>query len=121
MATINMSGVQQAINAIAHKNLDDLKEYLNTKLEDIDLTDILAAIDEFKGKLPKGKLPKATAGKAGKVKKEKDPSKPKAEPSAYIKFSMEVRPQVKKDFPDLAPKDVMKKIGELWQAKNKAA
>lgn len=118
MASINIAPVIAAVSVIAVKNLDDLKEYLKEKLEDIELTDILSAIDEFKGTLPKpGKGAAKAVGK--QQKKEKDPLKPKAEPTAYIKFSMEVRPQIKKDFPDLAPKDVMKKIAELWQAKNK--
>ena len=44
-------------------------------------------------------------------------SKPR-KPSAYILFTGDHRAKVNKEFPDLAPKDKMRKLAELW---NKAS
>jgi hypothetical protein len=54
-----------------------------------------------------------------KAKKEKKAKKPKDAPknpkSAYIFFCQENRPDVKENHPDLAPKEILKELGGLWQ------
>lgn len=50
----------------------------------------------------------------GKSSEEKE-DKPKRAPSAYIIFCSEMRSTVKDEYPDLGPKDITKKLGELWR------
>ena len=52
-----------------------------------------------------------------KAPKADDTEAPPKKVNAYLEFSKEMRPQVKADFPDLSPKDIIKKIAELWNAK----
>ena len=60
------------------------------------------------------KAEKKAEKKADKKKKPKDA--PKNARSAYILFSQDMRPEVKKDQPDLDAKDVLKALGALWKS-----
>lgn len=53
--------------------------------------------------------------KPKRVKKVVDPSKPKRKLSAYNIYVKENMPKLK----DVAPKDRMKKLGEMWKASKK--
>lgn len=55
-------------------------------------------------KEPKGKKTAAKATKEKRVSK----------PSGYMHFSKVIRPKLKEDEPDLAPKEYMSRIGQLW-------
>eukprot|EP00743_Colponemidia_sp_Colp-15_P001791 GILK01001955.1.p1 GENE.GILK01001955.1~~GILK01001955.1.p1 ORF type:complete len:177 (+),score=34.17 GILK01001955.1:82-612(+) len=46
----------------------------------------------------------------------KDPNMPKRAMSAYMYFAEEIRPEVKRTFPDLPVTEVMKEIARRWQA-----
>ena len=50
--------------------------------------------------------------KKTKIKSKDSPKNPK---SAYIFFSLDVREEIKKENPDILPKDILKKVGELWK------
>ncbi|GAA6006599.1 hypothetical protein JCM10207_004989 [Rhodosporidiobolus poonsookiae] len=50
-----------------------------------------------------------------KEKKVKDPNAPKRPPSAYIEYQNSVREEFRKQYPDLAYSEVLKKIGLVWQ------
>lgn len=64
----------------------------------------------------------------GKVEKKVKARKPKVEKkvktkrarSAYILYSMDIRSTVVKENPELEPKNVMKKIAEMWKASDEA-
>jgi len=43
------------------------------------------------------------------------PAPPKRPLSGYFRFRGDVYPQVKKDNPEMAPKEIMSKIGAMWQ------
>ena len=61
--------------------------------------------------IPKGKK------KGKKPKKEVDPDapvKPKKATNAFMIFTAAMRDQVKEDHPELKPKEISKKMGELW-------
>merc|ERR1712124_105502 len=51
---------------------------------------------------------------AKKDKFAKDPNAPKKPQSAYFAFLADKREEVKNDNPDMTHKDVVKKLGELW-------
>jgi hypothetical protein len=61
-------------------------------------------------------MPKAAAAKAPKEKKVKDPNAPKGALGSYMLYSADMRPQIKKDHPDLKVTEVAKKIGEMWKS-----
>jgi transcription factor A len=44
------------------------------------------------------------------------PAPPKRPLSGYFRFRGDVYPKVKEENPDLAPKEIMSKIGKMWQA-----
>ncbi|VAH73611.1 unnamed protein product [Triticum turgidum subsp. durum] len=50
-----------------------------------------------------------------KPKKKKDPNAPKRPMMPFMYFSMAERAGVKDSNPDLAPTDIAKKLGEIWQ------
>jgi len=50
-----------------------------------------------------------------KKRKKKDPSAPKRAMTAYLFFSIEQRPIVKKDNPDIAFGDIAKEISAKWK------
>lgn len=54
----------------------------------------------------------------GIVKKKvvKDPNAPKKASSSYLFFNAENRDKVKKQNPDIKPKDIMKELGKMWKA-----
>jgi len=63
---------------------------------------------------------KADAEKMGKKKaKAKDPEAPKRPLSSYIYFAADKREFVTKKNPNVAPKEVMKILGEMWTQLNK--
>jgi high mobility group protein B3 len=47
-------------------------------------------------------------------KKKADPNAPKKPKTSYILFSIESRPKIKAQFPDLSTTDILKKLGEAW-------
>jgi hypothetical protein len=49
-------------------------------------------------------------------KDKKDPNAPKKPATAFLLFSNEKRQSVKDEFPDIDPKEIMAKLGELWRA-----
>ena len=63
-------------------------------------------------------MPKAAAPKAPKDKKEKkvkDPNAPKGPLGSFMLYAADVRPQIKRDCPDLKATEVAKKMGEMWR------
>ena len=75
--------------------------------------------DKPKKKAPPKKKPVPKEEDDNKEKNTEDKEdKPKAV-NKYIEFSKEVREQVKAEFPDLSPKDIVRKIAELWAIKKK--
>jgi hypothetical protein len=52
--------------------------------------------------------------KSSKKKKKKDKNAPKKNVSTWILFSKAERPKVKKDFPDMPPKEVMGELAKRW-------
>ena len=65
--------------------------------------------------IPKQKGKKGKKDK--KPKKEVDPDapvKPKKATNAFMLFTAAMRDQVKEDHPELKPKEISKKMGELW-------
>lgn len=61
---------------------------------------------------------KKAGGKSKKAKKVK--SGEKRSPTSYICFCNEVRDSVKKETPEMAQKDLLRKCGEMWQALGEA-
>jgi hypothetical protein len=62
-------------------------------------------------------IPKQKGKKGKKPKKEVDPDapvKPKKATNAFMLFTAAMRDQVKEDHPELKPKEISKKMGELW-------
>lgn len=59
------------------------------------------------------KTPKTV--RARKANTPKDPDAPKKGCTSYIKFSNEMRAQVKEDNPDMKGKDIIKELGRLWR------
>ena len=62
-------------------------------------------------------IPKEKGKKGKKSKKEVDPDapvKPKKPTNAFMLFTAAMRDQVKEDHPELKPKEISKKMGELW-------
>ena len=57
-----------------------------------------------------------TNTKEKKPRKKKDPNAPKKSLSSYMYFTIETRPQIKKDFPTLSFGDIAKKLGEMWKS-----
>ncbi|GAA6059499.1 hypothetical protein JCM10212_002242 [Sporobolomyces blumeae] len=49
-----------------------------------------------------------------KKKKTKDPNAPKRPSSSFLLFKTDVQDDVRKKFPELAYRDVVKKIGTMW-------
>lgn len=74
-----------------------------------------------KGKDGEGSEKRKPKGKDGegsekrKPKKKKDPNAPKRPMMPFMYFSMAERAGVKDSNPDLAPTDIAKKLGEMWQ------
>ena len=59
----------------------------------------------------------AKSSKGKKSKKQVDPNapvKPKKATNAFMLFTSAMRDQVKADHPELKPKEISKKMGELW-------
>lgn len=48
------------------------------------------------------------------VKKKKDPKAPKRVANVYIQFGKVMRPKLKKKFPDMKPKEIVKEISNQW-------
>ena len=61
--------------------------------------------------------PPASAGKSpGKsAKKKKDPNAPKRATTSFFAYSMEMRPKIKEENPDISFGDLGKKIGEMFR------
>jgi len=59
---------------------------------------------------------KVRKSRTGKRKKKKDPNAPKRPRSAYILYCTEKRNEVKNEHPDAKPADLMKMMGEMWNA-----
>ena len=51
----------------------------------------------------------------------KNADKPQRARSAYILYGMDERPVIKKDMPDIAPKEIMSEIGKRWNALDEKA
>lgn len=89
----------------------------------------MAAVDkeryqnEMKDYTPPSGTAAAVSGKSGNnskkpaaAKKKKDPNAPKKALTAFMYFSTEVRPKIKKENPTMSFGDLGKKIGELYRA-----
>merc|ERR1712096_507466 len=50
-----------------------------------------------------------------KLKKQKDPNRPKRAPSAYFIFMSDARAQVKREMPDAGVTVIGKRLGEIWR------
>jgi len=64
--------------------------------------------------LPKLKKEFKKAESKEKPKKKKDPNAPKRGSNPYIQYGIEMRPKLKKKFPDMKPKEIMKEISTKW-------
>eukprot|EP00005_Dracoamoeba_jomungandri_P000570 CAMPEP_0174253580 /NCGR_PEP_ID=MMETSP0439-20130205/2947_1 /TAXON_ID=0 /ORGANISM="Stereomyxa ramosa, Strain Chinc5" /LENGTH=170 /DNA_ID=CAMNT_0015334681 /DNA_START=42 /DNA_END=554 /DNA_ORIENTATION=- len=77
-----------------------------------------AAAKKRRAKLAESRKRKRGSSRKGGRKKraKKDPNAPKKGKSAYIFFSIAIRPSVVKKYPKLQQKEIMSKIGEKWRA-----
>ena len=75
-----------------------------------------AAIAAYKKKNPVVAVSSKGESTTKRAKKSKDPNMPKRGRSSYILFGMDAREKIKTDFPELKSKEIMAKLGELWNA-----
>lgn len=81
--------------------------------EELDLEEMVKKVKEqLKTALTK---PEVVAEKK-KAKVAKDEDAPKRAVTSFMLYSNEVRPKVRKDFPELKITEVAKKISEMWNA-----
>lgn len=102
-----MTTTQQIITTFTEQ-VDTNKEYTRSELGKL-LTQVFNDLKNEGKPAKKAKKPK---------KEEYGEEKKKREPTTYNLFLKEKMPIVKEEFPELSPQDLMRKVGEMWKAKN---
>ena len=100
MDTLPFHNNTAVINELWYDSHRNLIVKIATELDSIDKIDSL--VDKF-------------LGKAMKMKKFKDPNKPKRAKTSYLYFCEEMRPGVKNKHPELKMGGIMKELGKMWQ------
>ena len=91
------------INELWYDSHRSLIAKIATELDAVDKIDLL--VEKF-------------IDKPVKLKKFKDPNKPKRAKTSYLYFCEEMRPGVKNKNPDLKMGGVMKELGKMWKELN---
>lgn len=99
MDSLNFYNNTVTINDLWYDSHRSLIERVATELDQTDKINLL--VDKF-------------LGKSLKLKKFKDPNKPKRAKTSYLYFCQEMRPTVKSKNPDLKLGGVMKELGKMW-------
>jgi len=99
MERLNFYNQTVDINELWYNSHSDLIVRIATELNIIDQIDSLT--EKF-------------IGEPLKLKKFKDPDKPKRAKTSYLYFCEEMRPRVKEDNPDLKLGGTMKVLGKMW-------
>lgn len=99
MDALNFYNNTVTINDLWYDSHRSLIERVATELNQIDQIDLL--VEKF-------------LGKSLKLKKFKDPNKPKRAKTSYLYFCQEMRPGVKNKNPELKLGGVMKELGKMW-------
>jgi hypothetical protein len=94
------------------KNVSDKKRKEYQEMADSDKTRYAEEMADY---TPPTKEENETKSRRTRTKKEKNESKPKRAPSAYIIFCQEMRSTVKEEYPNIGPKEITQKLGELWR------
>lgn len=101
MERLNFYNQTVEVNDLWYNSHHDLIVRLATELNVIDQIDSLS---------------KKFLGDSLKLKKFKDPDKPKRAKTSYLYFCEEMRPGVKEKHPDLKLGGTMKELGKMWGA-----
>jgi len=111
--TKSIISIVDAVNSLFSGLLTSLDNGHKVKLSKI--TEALQA-EEFQKNLKDAVTEVVAKIKAPKgEKKLKDPDAPKKPLSGFLLFNKDKRPIVKKELPDLAPKEVMAELGKRWR------
>lgn len=94
---------------------DYLINILSSILDDGDVDDVRAVLEEHQNELQKVIIKNLPKQKVVHPKKSKDPNAPKRGKSSYIFFCVDKRPEVIDANPDMSAKDIIKELGRVWR------
>ena len=101
MDTLPFHNNTAVINELWYDSHRNLIVKIATELDAVDQIDSL--VDKF-------------LGKAMKMKKFKDPNRPKRPKTSYLYFCEEKRPILKSQHPEFKVGEIMKELGKMWKA-----